>query len=393
MDTRGGIVMRRIVVLAVAAGIVAGLSGCKAPAPKAPAKRGPVTGPIKPELFLSLGPDCNIPDGMALDKDNNIILSVPNYIHEAYAGQMSVPKVVEKSYAGRLMKITFENGKPTAALWYMPPPHPDSGLVHPMGLEFGPDGNLYIADNQYFKDTNYKSRLLKVIVKDGKAAGCEVVVDGFKLANAVRWKGNDCYVSDTFFDVPGKDLSGIFKISLDEMNKGPVHLKHSDDPAIGITKEPHLLALITAKDTGEGQTAGADGVCFDSKGNLYTGNFGDGWITKLTFKADGCVATQEYIDQTSIECCDGIYCDTSIDEIYITNSKNNSIHILDTKTNKMRELWVNDDDDGRTGLLDQPCEPLVRCDQLIVVNFDLKFPGLKNQTNDEFNTLSVFNLK
>ena len=385
--------MRRIVALAVAAGIVAGLSGCKPPAGKGPAKRKPVTGPIKPELFLMFGEDCNIPDGMALDKDDNIILSVPNYIHKAYAGQMSVPAVVEKSYAGKLMKITFEGGKPKAALWYMPPTHPESGLVHPMGLEFGPDGNLYIADNQYFKDTNYKSRLLKVIVKDGKPVDCKVVVDGFKLANAVRWKGNDVYVSDTFFDVPDKDLSGIFKISMDEMNSGTVHLKHSDDAAIGLTKEPHLIALITAKDTGEGQTAGADGVCFDSKGNLYTGNFGDGWMTKVSFKADGSVAKQEYIDQTSIECCDGIFCDTTTDEVYITNSKNNSIHILDTKTNKMRCLWVNDDDDGAGGLLDQPCEPLIRGNQLIVVNFDMSFPGLKNQTNDEYNTLSVFNLK
>jgi sugar lactone lactonase YvrE len=384
MDTRGGIVMRRIVALAVAAGIVAGLSGCK-PAPQ--------KGLIRPELFLSFGEECNIPDGMALDKDNNIILSVPNYIHEAYAGEMSVPKVVEKSYAGKLMKITFEGGKPKATLWSMLPEHPESGLVHPMGLEFGPDGNLYIADNQYFKNKDYKSRLLKVIVKDGKAAGCEVAVDGFKLANAVRWKDNDVYVSDTFFDVPDKDLSGIFKISMAEMDAGKVTLKHSDDPAVGITKEPHLIALITAKDSGKDQTAGADGVCFDSKGNLYTGNFGDGWMTKVSFKADGSVAKQEYIDKTSIECCDGIYCDQTTDEIYITNSKNNSIHILDTKTNKMRLLWVNEDDDGAGGLLDQPCEPLLRGNQLIVVNFDLSFPGLKNQTNDKFNTLSVFNLK
>ncbi|MHC4504380.1 MAG: NHL repeat-containing protein [Planctomycetota bacterium] len=376
--------MRRIVALAVAAGIVAGLSGCK-PAPQ--------KGLIRPELFLSFGEECNIPDGMALDKDNNIILSVPNYIHEAYAGEMSVPKVVEKSYAGKLMKITFEGGKPKATLWSMLPEHPESGLVHPMGLEFGPDGNLYIADNQYFKNKDYKSRLLKVIVKDGKAAGCEVAVDGFKLANAVRWKDNDVYVSDTFFDVPDKDLSGIFKISMAEMDAGKVTLKHSDDPAVGITKEPHLIALITAKDSGKDQTAGADGVCFDSKGNLYTGNFGDGWMTKVSFKADGSVAKQEYIDKTSIECCDGIYCDQTTDEIYITNSKNNSIHILDTKTNKMRLLWVNEDDDGAGGLLDQPCEPLLRGNQLIVVNFDLSFPGLKNQTNDKFNTLSVFNLK
>jgi len=363
--------MRRIVVLAVAAGIVAGLTGCQKPG----AKRKPVTGPIKPELFLSLGEDCNVPDGLALDRDNNIILSVPNYLFEG-------------KYPGKLMKITFTGGKASASVFYMLPAHPESGKVHPMGLEIGPDGNIYIADNQYFINTDYKSRLLKVIVKDGKAVGCEVAVDGFKLANAVRWKGNDVYVSDTFFDLPGKKhQSGIYRISLDEMNRGKVTLLPG-------AKDPHLLVQLTAKDFGKDEeTAGADGVCFDSKGNLYTGNFGDGVMTKVTFKPDGSVASQKIIDDTSIECCDGITCDTRTDQVYITNSLNNSVHILDTKTNKMRLLWVNDDDDGAGGLLDQPCEPLIRGDQLIVVNFDMTFPGLKNQTNDEFNTLSVFNLK
>ena len=32
---------------------------------------------------------------------------------------------------------------------------------------------------------------------------------------------------------------------------------------------------------------GADGMTFDSQGNLYTGNFGDGNFSKVTFTPDG----------------------------------------------------------------------------------------------------------
>jgi len=56
-------------------------------------------------------------------------------------------------------------------------------------------------------------------------------------------------------------------------------------------------------------------------------------------------------------------------------------------------LWINGDKTGEHGLLDQPCEPLFIDNKLIVVNFDMSFPGLKNRTNDSFNTLSIFDLR
>ncbi|MHC5057314.1 MAG: SMP-30/gluconolactonase/LRE family protein [Planctomycetota bacterium] len=375
--------MRKSVAVLAAGLVFAGLVGCDGKPAKPAGLAGPKGGLQKlpkPELYISFGPECNVPDGMALDADQNIILSVPNF--------------VDTSHPGKLMKLTIKDCKPTASVFMMLPPHPETGKVGPMALEFGPDGNLYVADNQYFNSTENKSRLLKVTVKDGKAVKCEVAADGLKLANAVRWKGNNCYVSDTFFDVPDKDYSGIWKFSLEEMDKGTVQLKYSADDPMLLTEDPHLFALIEARDTGEGQTAGADGMCFDSKGDLYTGNFGDGRITKVAVKPDGSAGEKTIIidDENILPCCDGIVCDTVNDEIYITNSKMNAIHILDVKTNKMRKVWENDDDSGATGLLDQPCEPLLRGKQLIVVNFDMTFPGLKNQTNDEYNTLSVFQL-
>ena len=135
---------------------------------------------------------------------------------------------------------------------------------------------------------------------------------------------------------------------------------------------------------------------FDSEGNLYTGNFGDGLMFRVSFDENGKVVKQEQIaDDPEMQCCDGITCDTTRDIIYIANSKRNSIHAMDAKTGVITLLWENDDNDGSTGLLDQPCEPCLRGDELIVVNFDYAVPdwGLKNQGPDPVNTVSVLKLR
>ena len=328
---------------------------------------------VKPTLYSNLGTSFSVPDGLAIDKEGSIFLAVPNYLSWEKDGS----------------KIVKINPDGNAEAWYLNLPlHEDTGRVHPMGMEFGPDGNLYIADNQYFSDTNYKSRLLRIIIEDGKPIKCEVVVEGFKLANAVRFKDNFVYVSDTYFDLPDlKHQSGIYKISIKEMNSGVVKL-------LPFANDSHLLAQFTGKDFGlDEETAGADGVCFDSKGNLYTGNFGDGVISKIIFDKSGNVEEQKIvIDHPSIECCDGITCDPKTDKIYITNSKNNSVHVYNSIENSLALLWINGDVTGENGLLDQPCEPLFNDNKLIVVNFDMSFPGLKNRTNDVFNTISMFKL-
>ena len=242
------------VLLLVAAASVT-LVGCLPPAQQA----------NRPQLFLSLPDSCNTPDGMTLDPaTGNIILACPNFN--------------DTKFPGILMKIDPSN---KASKFFDMPPHPETGKAGPMGLDFGPDGNLYVADNQYFNDKNYKSRLIRVNIKDGKPVGADVVVDGFKLSNAVIWKGNDVYVSDTFFDLPDKPgASGIYRISLDEMAKGTVKLQPN-------ATDPHLIAQFVTVPNHRKDVAGADGLTFDSKGNLYTGNFGDGVFSKITFDSSG----------------------------------------------------------------------------------------------------------
>lgn len=328
---------------------------------------------VRPQMYVALDEKvCSVPDGLAMDSNGDLILSAPNYID------------YEKVGGAKLFRID-KNRK--VSLWFSDlPAHPDTGKVHPMGIEFGPDGNLYIADNQYFNNKDYKSRLLRVVVENGRPVRCEVAASGFKLANAVRWHNNKVYVSDTHFDLKDlKNQSGVYAISLDELNKGEVKLKPE-------ARDSHLVAQYTAKPIpgSSDENDGADGVTFDSQGRMYSGRFGDGVISRTTFDSAGKPVSQEVIvDDPSITCCDGIICDPRTDRIYITNSKRNSIHVYDVKKNTFRIISENGNTTGAGGLLDQPCEPIVVGNRLIVVNFDMPFPGMKNTKHDSPVSISV----
>jgi hypothetical protein len=85
-------------------------------------------------------------------------------------------------------------------------------------------------------------------------------------------------------------------------------------------------------------------------------------------------------------------CDRRTGRIYIADSEKNAIQVVDPN-GAISTLWENGDSDGSDGLLDQPCEPLVRGDELIIANFDMPFPGVKNSGYDKHHTLSVIKLR
>jgi len=350
-----------VMLLTVAA--VCFMGGCE------PKEGAPVSS--EPKLFVSLDQTCDTPDGMTMAPDGSVILSCPNFLDE--------------KNVGKLMTIGKDN---KAELFYTVPPQGDSTHARPMGLDFGPDGNLYVADNQYFTDKNYKSRLLRIVIEDGKPVRTEVAVDGFKLSNAVIWKGNDVFVSDTSFDIADKPgMSGIYKINIKDIQNGTLTIKPN-------ATDERLIATFTTIPNHRNDPAGADGLTIDSEGNLYTGMFGDGAMYKIEFNEDGSVkekSPKPFVREDGLTCVDGIFYDAKRDVIIVTDSEKNAIHMV-TPEGKRTLLWENDDTDGSDGLLDQPCEPLVRGDELIIVNFDWPFPGLKNTKHDEPYTLSVIQL-
>jgi len=318
--------------------------------------------------MVRLPPWCNTPDGMTLMNDGNVLLSCPNFN--------------DTTYPGLIMRLDPAND---THIFFPCPVHPSTQRGCPMGIAVGPDDHVYYADNQYFYDKNHASRLMRVVIKQGQPVRGEVAVEGLKLANAVAWHGDAVYVSDTFLDIEGEPgVSGVYRFTLEELSRGVVKVMPGLD-------DPHLLATFRTRANPRNEMAGADGVTFDAAGRLYTGNFGDGVLSRVTIGADG-KAQEITVASTAISCVDGIFYDAARKCIFIANSERNAVQVFHPATGEMTTLWENDDADGLDGLLDQPCEVLVRGDDLIVANFDMPFPGMKNKAFDAVHTLSIFRL-
>lgn len=326
----------------------------------------------QPQLLYTLDEAHNTPDGLALAPDGTIILSVPNLANNAY------PAV--------LLKMTGDSLAPYLTNL---PVEPTTQKAAPMDLAFGPDGNLYYAENQYENSKDFKSRLMRVRVENGKPGKVETVVDKFGLANAVVWKGNTLYVTDSQWDLPGNDKgSAIFRFTLAELSKGPIHLQPK-------TKDPHVLALFTTTVNETNVDNGADGLDYDSQGRLYTGSFGDGKFYRVTLKPDGTLASQETLTLTGkqIPCIDGLVIDRKTDKAYVCNSRQNAIEVIDLKTLAVTTLAQNGDTDGRDGLLDQPAEVLLKGQRLYVSDFDKPERNFVNTRSDAPHTMSYVSLK
>ncbi len=323
----------------------------------------------RPQLYLSLPEYCNTPSGMTLDDENNILLSCPNFNNP--------------SFPGLIMLITPQN---KLKLFYALPVNPTTKQAGPMDLAFGPDRNLYVADNQYSYDKNYRSRLLRIRMQGGKPVGAEVVVEGFISANAITIRDNDVYVSDAFWDVPGMERSsGIFRFQLSEFEQGPVKLQPGRDP--------HLIAAFSTQINQGGHLDGVNGLVLDERGNLYAGIFGDGRIYKLSFDSAGNVASKEiFVDSDKLACIGGMFYDERRDIIYVTDSLNNAILSV-SMGGQINMLWENADTDGSDGLLNQPRKAQIRNNRLFISNYDRPQTGLGGPSFNPPHTISVMILR
>jgi hypothetical protein len=345
---------------------LAGLLGCGGgtEAPKAGARAAPNPKlPLKAEALVVLPAYCNTTDGMCLLPDNSFIISVPNFNDEKDPPLM--------------MRITADNK--AEKFHEFPTPYP--GLpdklnrIRPMGIARDPkSGNLYLADMQYMVDKDQKSRMWKLVVKDGKVDKMVLVASGFNVANGTAVKGDYVYITESVreegFNAANPTLfSVVLRFKLDEENvviKTPL----KDDPHVITTYESQR------KDW----AFGADGICFDSKGNLLVGLFSDGKYFKAEFDKDGNVTSNKLFAEKAglLTNCDGTSCDVRTDKLYVADSANNAVRTINPD-GTIETLCENEDIvDKTTGALRQPCETMMRGNEVIVSNMDWPFPGFKN---------------
>jgi len=139
--------------------------------------------------------------------------------------------------------------------------------------------------------------------------------------------------------------------------------------------------------------ATADGLCFDSKGNLYCGNFADGTIHKITFDEQDAVSSNEiFVKDEKMKCADGLFCDRKTDRILVADMVQNAIQMVHPD-GTVETIAMNGDTDGADGGIDQPCEAIFRGNQVIISNMDWPFEGVVNTTWDKPYTLSVVTLE
>lgn len=344
-----------------------------------------------PRLLIRLPTSCNTPDGAALDAKSNIILSIPNFnngalLKDGLIGTPAPPKIV---------KIDKNN---ELTIWYEfreEDMHPDTGKIGPMDCAFGPDGNLYVADMQVFWDNHHQSRLLRINVIDGRPVSMDAVVEGFMISNGVVFKGDTLFVTESVLEYPNKGeknsklLSGVYAFKIDELKDGCLILPPFDEN----NPERHLMEVFRSS----GRIGfGADGVAVDGKGNLYTSIVEDGLIYKTSFDDKGePVETSLFARSNDMVSADGIVWRKEDNRIYVADILNNAVHVVDMNGN-VQTLHKNSDTDGADGSLDQPCEVLIRGNELIVVNMDMPWEDptrlLVNTKIDEPYTISVIPL-
>jgi sugar lactone lactonase YvrE len=352
------------------------------------------------QLFVELPDFAVTPDGMAIAPDGDLLLACPNFAsYPKGATRPGVPGRFVKIGKDRKVRDLFEC--PILA---------ETGRACPMGVEFGPEGDLFVVDNQNWAAGNgpageiNQGRILRLRLNGDKLVGTTVVAKGISHPNGLRLRNGQVYVSVSKLPKvkrpDGLMVSAVYRFPVDGRD---IQVKNT-------LEDPNLLASFVTEN--KFAQYGLDGIVFDSKGNLFVGNFGDGKIHKLTFDDKGNVASNTLFARTDhdysldpklpgflakataakMRSTDGM-CVDKADNIYVADFSNNAIAKV-TPGGVISVLAQNADLGGRNGALNEPGEPIVWNGMLIVSNFDAVIePDKVNTKTESPATLSLLRLE
>ncbi|MGD0088638.1 MAG: SMP-30/gluconolactonase/LRE family protein [Planctomycetota bacterium] len=328
---------------------------------------GGETAPLyKPALLFKFPDKYNSPDGMSIGKDGYIYLSMNN-------------KNLEFKYPAKIMRISPDDKYEEFSDL---PNHPDTGKVSPLGNGWASDGNFYIADNQMFcTDKRGVSRVLRVNVKDGKAAGVDAVATGLNMSNGLACWGDCVYVCDSTLGTETPMPSGVYRFKISELKAGaPVAVKGVDDP--------HMFFKFMTQSPQH--HVGANGLDFDSKGVMYVCNFGDAEVIKVTLDKDGNVASSKLLAKDNgMESTDGLHADEQ-GNLWVADFLGNAIFKINSETGAVVMIAKNANCDGANGELHAPSEAIRRGNKLYISNIDITYgPNVRHDNH----TMSLIELK
>lgn len=314
------------------------------------------------QLFVLLPEEyVSTPDGMAVDSEGNLIVACPNF------ADMSMPSCVLKIDKDRNIKK-----------WFDVPVNDYTGEARAMGIEFGPEGDLFLVDNPGWtgrEDLVYTGRILRLKLDESGVVKTTVVADNMEHPNGLRIRDGYIYVTQSTMvrqkTDSGKLMSCVYRFPVDAEN---IHCTNT------LADSDIFLTFITENPDDQ---YGVDGIVFDASGNLYVGNFGDGLVHKIIFNDDGSV--KENLkwaqDSANLRCTDGMTVD-AYGNIYVADFSANAIARI-SPDGVVKRISVSPDNDGLHGELDEPGEPCVWGDKIIVSCFDLVTGGDKVNTAHE----------
>lgn len=207
---------------------------------------------------VAMPEECTNPDGMAIAPDGSLAIAAPNN---------------DRRRPGAVFRLDAPGRRPVK--WFEVPVTADTGFASPMGICFGPEGELYVCDNQ----PDSKGRLLRITLRGEAIASCEIVAEGLENANGVKYLKGKLYLTQAFQKKCVRD---------DGCATSALYMFDAADRKVRVTNtaadRQRVFTEVTSNRVYRG---GMNGVAVTKEGIVYAGNYGDGRIWKLTPGADG----------------------------------------------------------------------------------------------------------